>query len=287
MYPIELLKAMDIFEPFFKKYLPEEGSNAVMVSDLSTDENREELTADFERIAAEYDSITKAELDEFGVNIDPTAPRYLWGRPEWNHEVVRLVEETYPPENNQGNIICYGPSNMTFWYSLEKDMLPYCAQNHGLGGCIDEDLMNYAPRLLYPYNPKVVIFQTGSNDIANGIPLETILENKKRMYGMFLENLPEAKFIVCSGLPLPGRPQYWEATVETNALLKGMCEATDRLFYLDASDAMMGDAGEERYLAYDGRYFRPDLYRVDKIHLNKKGHDVWTALMKEKLAEIL
>lgn len=287
MYPIGMLRNLDIFTPFFEKYLPEGGNgHAAFLSDLITDENREAVLADLQDIFAQYTSLTMAEVREFGVEIDPGAPRYLWGSPEMNETAVHLVEERYPITENQGHVICYGPSNITFWYSLERDMLPYRVQNHGLGGCMDEDLIRYAPRLLYPYHPKAVIVQTGSNDIANGVPLETILENKKKMYGLFREELPDTHFIVCSGLPLPGRQQFWEATVETNALLKGMCEETENLHFLDASDAMMGDTGDEKFRAYDGRYFRPELYRIDKIHLNKRGHDVWTRLMLDKLREI-
>ena len=165
-------------------------------------------------------------------------------------------------------------------------MLPWKAQNHGMGGCIDEDLMHYAPRLLYPYHPRVVFFQTGSNDIAAGIPLETILENKRTMYGLFLEHMPQAKLVVCSGLPLPGRTQFWDATVETNRLLAQLCRETDRLFFLDATDAMLTDRGPEELRTRDGRFFNSDYFRADRIHLNKRGHDVWTSLMKAKLEEI-
>ena len=146
--------------------------------------------------------------------------------------------------------------------------------------------MHYAPRLLYPYKPSVGFLQTGSNDIASGIPLETILENKRKMYGMFLREMPQTKLVICSGLPLPGRTQFWDATMETNRLLEQMCRETERLYFLDATEAMLTDHGPERLKTSDGRFFQPAYYRMDQIHLNKRGHDVWTALMKDKLREI-
>ena len=228
---------------------------------------------------------TAREVREFGVTIDPEALRYRWGDPKINEQVVRMIEETESPLE-EGRILFYGPSNICFWYSLEQDMLPYKTYNHGIGGCIDEDMIHYAPRLLYPYKPSVVFFQTGSNDIASGIPLETILSNKRKMYRLFLENMPDAKLVICSSLPLPGRTQFWDATSETNKLLRKMCEETERLYFLDATDAMLTDHGPEKYLTSDGRYFTPEYFRLDKLHLNKKGHDVWTELMKRKLKEL-
>ena len=38
--------------------------------------------------------------------------------------------------------------------------------------------------------------------------------------------------------------------------------------------------------AGDGRYFVPSYFRLDQIHLNKAGHDVWTEKMKEMLQQL-
>lgn len=175
---------------------------------------------------------------------------------------------------------------MTLWYSLEKDFLPYDARHHGIGGCTDADLIRYAPRLLYPYQPSCVIVQTGSNDLAAGLQPDSILKRKQDMYTRFLENLPDTHFVVCSGLPLPGRMQYWPATDRMNMLLEDMCEHHPRLVFLDATPHMLADEGKARYRTQDGRYFRPGYFRIDRIHLNKQGHDVWTALMKQTLSTL-
>lgn len=59
-----------------------------------------------------------------------------------------------------------------------------------------------------------------SNDLANGLTLEQILENKKEMYALFLKNMPGTKLVVMSGLPLPGRQELWADTVKTNEKLR-------------------------------------------------------------------
>jgi len=287
-YPVRFMLEIDLFAELFEKYDPKirEHIDPAMTLQNYIDENgNEAFMADLERAMERYKQETKREVQEFGVDLDPDGPRYLWRTPEEKEAAVRLIEEQYPL--NEGDVICYGPSNITYWYSLEQDMLPYKAQNHGMGGCIDPDMIHYAPRILYPYKPSVVFFQTGSNDIAAGIPLETVLANKKRMYDLFLENMPETQLVVCSGLPLPGRTHFWEATRKTNALLKEMCEKTERMHFMDATDAMLCDKGEDRFKIADGVYFNPELYRIDKIHLNKKGHDVWTGLMKEMLKHLI
>ena len=283
--PLHALIGTDLFEPVLLKYFPDIQKRItprLTARDLLPFQGEAQFLEELQQTAACFEEETKREVREFGVDIDLKDIRYQWGTPEINEAVVRKIEEIYPV--SQGNIICYGPSNMTFWYSMEQDMLPYHAQNHGMGGCTDLDLIRYAPRILYPYRPSAVIIQTGSNDIASGIPLEEILQRKKEMYALFLRRLPETKLIVCSGLPLPGRMQFWEATKQTNRLLRDLCEENPRLYFLDATDVMMTDSGEEKYRSADGRFFNPDLFRIDRIHLNKKGHDVWTQLMKTVLA---
>ena len=276
------------FAPVVREYAGEHPGDAPLGEAVPAD-RREGFLQALGQAAARMEAVNREEIREFGVEADPGDLRYQWGDPDVNERVVRMIEEQYPlPAPGQpGDVVFYGPSNITLWYSLERDMLPYPAQNHGMGGCIDEDMMRYAPRLLYPYRPRAVFFQTGSNDIAGGIPLEVILQNKEKMYRMFLENMPESQLVVCSGLPLPGRTQFWDATVETNRLLEELCARTQRLHFLDATGAMLTSSGPQELRTSDGRYFNPAYFRQDRIHLNKRGHDVWTALMKEKLREIL
>ena len=284
--PAGILAKIPFFSEVMEKYfgtLSEEDERKPL-ADLKTEKNRQDFLVDLSKAAGHISRKNYAEVREFGVDTDPDSLRYRWGDPETNELVVSLIEQTDPV--TEGEVVFYGPSNICLWYSLEEDMKPWKAHNHGIGGCIDEDMIYYAPRLLYPYKPSAVFFQTGSNDIAQGIPIETILENKRKMYALFLQNMPDTKLIVCSGLPLPGRTQFWDATVRTNELLKEMCAKTDRMYFMDATDEMLTQEGPEALRTSDGRYFNPALFRMDRIHLNKKGHDVWTEKMKEMLRKL-
>ena len=109
------------------------------------------------------------------------------------------------------------------------------------------------------------------------------------MYSLYLKNMPDTKLVVMSGLPLPSRQEFWADTVKTNDLLRQMCRETERMYFMDATDAMLSASGPENMKTPvgDDRYFTPEYFRSDGIHLNKKGHDVWTALMKKTLSEIL
>ena len=282
--PAGALRQIELFGEVIRRFAPDADDGATVEQLLAGDGSGAFADA-LSEAAAAFDRENLREVREFGVDLDPQGLRYRWGSPEIDEAVVSLIERSEAPIE-EGRIVFYGPSNICFWYSLERDMLPYKAYNHGIGGCIDEDMIRFAPRLLYPYRPRVVFFQTGSNDIASGIPLETILANKRRMYNLFLTEMPQAKLVICSGLPLPGRTQFWDATGKTNALLREMCASEERLVFMDATDAMLTDSGPDSLRTADGRYFNPAFYRIDRIHLNKRGHDVWTGLMKKTLRDL-
>lgn len=292
-YPVSFFLNVDMFRNIAEKYCPlAKGKRAAdfpkgytigqLLADNHVDQDAlQRMAAEIHEVMASFEEIQRREAQAFDPNVDLSDDHYLWNTPENREKCVRSIERRYA--GRRGEIVFYGPSNITLWYSLEKDMLPYRAQNHGMGGCTDADLMHYADRLLYSFAPTAVFFQTGSNDLAGGITLEQVLENKKKMYGTFLENMKDTQLVVMSGLPLPGRTEFWDATQKTNEYLKKLCEGNARLHFMDATDMMLTDHGDPSLQAGDGRYFNPEYFRIDRIHLNVKGHQVWTSLMKKEL----
>lgn len=207
----------------------------------------------------------------------------------WNGEykkyIAQMLAEKYEMRS-QGEIIFYGASNFRLWSFMERDMEPYSVQNHRIGGCTDTDLIELADTLLYPFKPKAVFIQTGSNDYINGESLDEVFANKDKMFQEFRKELPDTAFIVMSGLPLLGRPEYWDLTVKVNEYLKEYCEKNENMYFVDATSAMLSDEGTPDMETSDGRYFNPSIYVSDGLHLNQEGHDLWTPFMKDKLKEL-
>lgn len=206
---------------------------------------------------------------------------YMWKGENEKH-IVRWIAQQYELRP-LGEIVYYGASNFRLWTNMEADMQPYAVQNHGIGGSIDLELMEFADQLLFPFEPSVVFIQTGSNDYTGGATMEECFANKEKMYAMFRERLPEAKFIVMAGLPLPGRAEYWDLTVEVNHFLKDYCETHENMYFVDGTDGILTSEGPEELATGDGRYFNPEIFIEDQIHLTQEGHDIWTQYMKAQL----
>ena len=186
----------------------------------------------------------------------------------WDADVEK-IQQAYPAEENQNGIIFYGASNFRMWTEMEQDLPEYRVQNHGFGGCTDQDLVHYADKLLYPYHPDIVFFQTGSNDYVSlkGTDEEKVaacMDYKKQMFAEIHRQLPNAKLVVMSGLLLPGRSEYRELTEEINKALETLCAETDYLWFVDASA-----------MTWDGQCYAEELFIKDGIHLNHEGQLLW------------
>lgn len=193
----------------------------------------------------------------------PFASLYSWDKE------VNPIAEKYDANERQGEIIFYGASNFRLWTDMEDDLSEYKVQNHAFGGSTDKLLVEYADKLLYPYNPTIVFFQTGSNDYVSlsGTDEEKVkacMEYKKQMFDTFHEKCPNAKFVVMSGLLLPGRSEYTELTQKVNDELEKYCDSKDYMYFVDSED-----------MTYQNGEYREDLFIKDGIHLNHTGQLLW------------
>lgn len=187
---------------------------------------------------------------------------------QFDHE-EKLILQKYDSETRKGEIVFYGASNFRLWTEMENDLPEYKVQNHGFGGSTDKDLVERAETLLYPYAPVVVFFQTGSNDYVSldgtdEEKVEVCMAYKKFMFETFHEKLPEAKFVVMSGLLLPGRSQYTALTQKINDALAELCAEYDYMTFVDAEE-----------MTFDGGAYRSELFIKDGIHLNHEGQLLW------------
>ena len=181
----------------------------------------------------------------------------------------------YDPATHSGNTVFYGASNFWYWRTMEEDLAPYAVENHAFGGSADKDLYFWAPYILYPYNPCIVFFQTGSNDYVQSeaetdeLKVVEAMEFKKKMFAEFHEKLPDAKFVVMSGLLLPGRAEYVDMTLDINDQLKAFCEENDYMYFVDA-EAISYDREAGAFV--DGV---DSLFIEDGIHLTGDSRITW------------
>ena len=170
---------------------------------------------------------------------------------------------------------------------MEEDLAPFSVQNHAFGGSTDKDLLFWAPYILYPYSPKIVFFQTGSNDYVES-PAETeeekiaeAMDFKHAMFSEFHKKLPDAIFVVMSGILLPGRSEYVDMTLMINDRLKEYCAERDYMLFVDA-EALTYDRAKGSFVENVNAMFLED-----QIHLTDAARIIWAnTWMRPLLQEI-
>lgn len=183
---------------------------------------------------------------------------------------VDKVARKNPKKYYQNGVVFYGASNFRLWTDMKDDLAPYKVANSGIGEATDKDLVQYADKLLYNYNPNIVVFQTGSNNYikAKGNVDEIVkscMLYKQYMFTLFHEKLPDTKFVVLSGLLLPGRHDYLDITIKVNYQLQKFCEEhSDFMTYVDCDS-----------LTYQDKTYRDSLFLKNGYHLNRAGQVEW------------
>ncbi|GAG85468.1 unnamed protein product, partial [marine sediment metagenome] len=76
--------------------------------------------------------------------------------------VVKLNPE---PQNA---IVFAGSSIFHFWTTLADDMAPLLVINQAFAGARMRSVFNAMDKLIIPYNPKIIVYYCGSNDINDG-----------------------------------------------------------------------------------------------------------------------
>lgn len=171
-------------------------------------------------------------------------------------------------EESSSEIICYGASNFAYWTTMNSDLSPYLVHNHSVGGVTDKQLLESAPVLLYPYNPKVVLLLAGSNDYANitdvsdedGIA-NSMMETKIKLYEDIHANLPEARIVAVGGMPTIKRAMYTPIILKVNAMIEEYCTQHPEYMTYCSLDGLTYENGE----------YKNEFFLADDLHLTPEA----------------
>jgi lysophospholipase L1-like esterase len=120
------------------------------------------------------------------------------------------------------------------------------------------------------YEPKVIVFYAGDNDIAAGKSALRVLEDYKEFTELVRKKLLNTQIIFISIKPSQSRWSVWPVMNEANMLIKDFSEKENRLFFLDASTTLLTENGKPNR----------NLFLKDNLHLNSEGYELWTKLLK-------
>ena len=186
------------------------------------------------------------------------------------NEFKKLDNENFP---GKGKILFTGSSSIRFWESLEEDTEPLEVLNRGFGGAQISHVIYHFEEIIKPYNPKAIVFFCGTNDLtALKTPEETVHDFKK-FYSLIRNQFGNIKVYMIGIKPSVERFYLDEEEKIFNNSIKLLASQDAYLEYIDVWDSMLNEDGSRM----------PELYIEDGLHMNKKGYEVWTKLVRKSL----
>src|SRR2546423_9553455 len=105
-------------------------------------------------------------------------------------------DKTNPPPKNA--VLFIGSSSIRMWKTLARDFPDYQVINRGFGGSQIADSVYFFDRIVTKYEPRVIVFYAGGNDINAGKSAEIVFDDFKHFVSAVREKLPATKVVYIS-----------------------------------------------------------------------------------------
>jgi len=196
----------------------------------------------------------------------------------WEKSIIKF-EKADRKNKTKSNIILFtGSSSIAYWKNLEEDMSPLAILNRGFGGSQIPDVTYYVDRIVIPYKPKCIVFYAGENDITGLLfskkkTAEEVVTSFEQFCDKIIASYKSIPIYFISIKPPKRRLKFWPEINKANKLIEEYCSSKEKVQYINIVDPMLNNNGT----------VRKELFRWDGIHLNKKGYEIWIAVIKSVL----
>jgi lysophospholipase L1-like esterase len=159
-----------------------------------------------------------------------------------------------------GGIVFTGSSIFRFWTHLTDQMAPLPVLNQAIAGTVTQDMLNRIGRLVLPYQPRIVVYYCGSNDISAGEDAAPIVERTKRFIQILHEKSPNTYFFYTSIQKAPEKRARWEVVEAVNREMEQYSREAANVGYIDLNPVLFDSANHvrENLFLSDGLHFRPE-----------------------------
>jgi len=190
---------------------------------------------------------------------------------QWEGEIAAFEQSdlTNPPP--KGGIEFIGSSMIRRWKTLAQDFPGQLVFNRGFGGSEIVDSTHFAPRVIFPYAPRVIFFRAGGNDLWAGKSPEQVFADFQKFTATVHAKLPATEIIFISWSPTPSR---WKQEEALNRLVENFARQTPHLQYIETYDLPLGADGLPR----------PELFVADQLHFNADGYKLLAERVRTMLA---
>lgn len=200
---------------------------------------------------------------------DPDPTRF---QKEIDNFVENDRKNTYPANA----VLFVGSSSIRLWGTGEA-FSEFPVINRGFGGSHISDVIHYFEIIVQKYEPAVIVFYAGDNDIAGDKPATHVLKDYVAFAHRIQRELPRTCVIYLPIKPSLARWQLWPEMEKANTMVEAFSDSTDRFYFVDVASPMISDD--------DGRPLA-ELFIKDGLHLNQRGYRLWESILRPRLESV-
>lgn len=174
----------------------------------------------------------------------------------------------------KGGIVFTGSSSIRLW-KLENAFSELPVLNRGFGGSVANDLIHYAEKVVFRYEPKILVVYTGSNDINAKLTVQEAFEDFTGFLSLVKAKMPGIKIIVNPVKISRKRIAQVEHVKALNTRLEAWCAERNWTRWLDTASYLEDENGQpiDKYFAND------------QLHLSPEGYAEWEKILVPVLKE--
>ncbi len=169
-------------------------------------------------------------------------------------------KNSYP----QQAVLFVGSSSIRLWPTREA-FPRFKVINRGFGGAEISDVLYYINETTLKYQPAVIVFYCGDNDIADKKSAERVLSDFRLFVEKVHKELPATKIVFLPIKPSLARWRLWPEMNKANELVKKYCKQQPYLMYCDTATPMLNKKGKPK----------EDIFIEDGLHMNDQGYAIW------------
>lgn len=198
---------------------------------------------------------------------------FSWGQNPFANEIADFKRQDSIAFPGKGKILFIGSSSFRMWNDLQEDFPERPLINRGFGGSTLDDVLMYKDEIIKPYAPRQVVIYCGENDLANGASPEKVTSNFVTLFNYIRQNFPEASVVFVSIKPSPSRKNILDNVRKANGSIREFIKKQKSAAFVDVFSLMLDKNGN----------FREELFIEDRLHMNRKGYDIWKKALKPHL----
>jgi GDSL-like Lipase/Acylhydrolase family len=187
----------------------------------------------------------------------------------FDHDIAAFEAEDAVAPPSPGRTLFVGSSSIRYW-DVDREFPALRPIRRGYGGSHVTDTIHFAPRLIFRYQPALIVFYAGDADVGANKSGRQIARDTKKLVALIHARLPGTKVVVIGTKPSPLHWPHMPAIRTANAILKQDLAGQPLTAYADAEAALLGPDGQPR----------AEFYTENRLNLNERGYAAWTAALR-------